>query len=59
MERNLWCGSHVYNETLMASIIAEYGLQKLKMGSGLVPNLPKPQRSRAQLGIHEGLCDIA
>ena len=55
-------GSHVYNRALMASIIAEYGLEKAeKWALGLVSNLARrPQgNDRAQVkGIHEGLCDI-
>ena len=47
----------------MASIIAEYGLEKAeKWALGLVSNLARrPQgNDRAQVkGIHEGLCDIA
>ena len=56
-------GSHVYNRALMASIIAEYGLEKAeKWALGLVSNLARrPQgNDRAQVkGIYEGLCDIA
>ena len=56
-------GSHVYNRALMASIIAEYGVEKAeKWALGLVSNLARrPQgNDRAQVkGIYEGLCDIA
>tara|TARA_A100001011_G_scaffold324284_1_gene346554 strand:+ start:40 stop:1059 length:1020 start_codon:yes stop_codon:yes gene_type:complete len=56
-------GSHVYNRALMASIIAEYGLEKAEdWATGLVSNLARrPQgNDRAQVkGIFEGLCDIA
>ena len=56
-------GSHVYNRALMASIIAEYGLEKAEdWAAGLVSNLARrPQgNDRAQVkGIFEGLCDIA
>ena len=56
-------GSHVYNRALMASIIAEYGVEKAeKWAVGLVSNLARrPQgNDRAQVkGIYEGLCDIA
>ena len=56
-------GSHVYNRALMASIIAEYGLEKAeKWALGLVSNLARrPQgNDRAQVkAIHEGECEIA
>ena len=56
-------GSHVYNRALMASVIAEYGLEKAEeWATGLVSNLARrPQgNDRAQVkGIYEGLCDIA
>ena len=56
-------GSHVYNRALMASIIAEYGLEKAEIwAKGLVSNFARrPQgNDRAQVkAIYEGLCDIA
>ena len=56
-------GSHVYNRALMASVIAEYGLEKAEeWATGLVSNLARrPQgNDRSQLkSIYAGECDVA
>ena len=56
-------GSHVYNRSLLASIIAAHGEEEAeKWAKGLVENLArKPEgNDRAQVkAIHEGVCDIA
>ena len=56
-------GSHVYNRSLLASIIAAHGEKEAeKWAKGLVENLArKPEgNDRAQVkAIHEGVCDIA
>ena len=56
-------GSHVYNRSLLASIIAAHGEEEAeKWAKALVANLArKPEgNDRAQVkAIHEGVCDIA
>ena len=56
-------GSHVYNRSLLASIIAAHGeIEAEKWAKGLVENLArKPEgNDRAQVkAIHEGVCDVA
>jgi len=56
-------GSHVYNRALLASVIAEHGLEKAEeWAKGLVSNLARrPQgNDRAQVkAIYQGQCDIA
>jgi len=56
-------GSHVYNRALLASVIAEHGLNEAeKWAKGLVSNLARrPQgNDRAQVkAIYHGQCDIA
>ena len=56
-------GSHVYNRGIMASVLAEYGLEKAeKWAKGLVANFARrPQgNDRAQIkSIYEGECTIA
>ena len=56
-------GSHVYNRSLLASIIAAHGEEEAeKWAKGLVENLArKPEgNDRAQVkAIHEGVCDVA
>ena len=56
-------GSHVYNRSLLASIIAAHGEEEAeKWAEGLVKNLArKPEgNDRAQVkAIHEGVCDVA
>ena len=56
-------GSHVYNRALLASVIAEHGIDEAeKWAQGLVSNLARrPQgNDRAQVkAIYYGQCDIA
>ncbi len=56
-------GSHVYNRSLLASIIAAHGeIEAEKWAKGLVENLArKPEgNDRAQVkAVHEGVCDVA
>ena len=56
-------GSHVYNRSLLASIIAAHGEEEAeKWAKALVANLArKPEgNDRAQVkAIHEGVCDLA
>ena len=56
-------GSHVYNRSLLASIIAAHGEEEAeKWAKALVANLSrKPEgNDRAQVkAIHEGVCDLA
>ena len=56
-------GSHVYNRALLASVIAEHGLEKAEeWAKGLVSNLARrPQgNDRVQVkAIYQGQCDIA
>ena len=56
-------GSHVYNRSLLASIIAAHGeIEAEKWAKGLVENLArKPEgNDRAQVkAIYEGVCDVA
>ena len=56
-------GSHVYNRSLLASIIAAHGEEEAeKWAKGLVENLArKPEgNDRAQVkAVHEGVCDVA
>ena len=56
-------GSHVYNRSLLASIIAAHGEEEAeKWAKALVGNLArKPEgNDRAQVkAIHEGVCDLA
>ena len=56
-------GSHVYNRSLLASIIAAHGEEEAEIwAKALVANLArKPEgNDRAQVkAIHEGVCDVA